>query len=65
MIYTEIDCDYMKLFIEIRDKNKNIKRYIMESYHYDNIKLYKRPNYKINYVLVSLIILTKLLMLIY
>ena len=40
----------MKLFIEIPNKNKNIKRYITESYNYNTIKLYKRPNYEIEYV---------------
>ena len=37
-ICTEIDRNDMKFFIEIPDKNKNIKRYIMNSYNYDSIE---------------------------
>ncbi|KAG4104487.1 hypothetical protein H8356DRAFT_927033, partial [Neocallimastix lanati (nom. inval.)] len=38
VICTKIDCKYMKLFVKIPDKSKNIKRYITESYNYDRIK---------------------------
>jgi len=37
-ICTEIDRNDMKFFIEIPDKNKNIKGYIMNSYNYDSIE---------------------------
>ena len=40
----------MKLFIEIPDRNNNIKRYIRNSYNYDDLKLYKIPNFEIEHV---------------
>jgi len=49
-ICTEIDREYMKSFVEIPDKNKNIKRYIRRSFNYNNIKLHKLPNYSIDNV---------------
>jgi len=47
-ICTKLDFSYPgKFFIEIPDKNKNIKRYIINSYDYDSIKLHKIRNYRI------------------
>jgi len=50
-ICTKIDIKNWKLsFVEIPDKNKNIKIYIKKSYTYNKIKSHKYPNYSIDHI---------------